>query len=218
MEKIKEPEIYDEERVRNELFKMFGFYVTESSGHNSEYTPWFRKKPEYIEKYCKGTSWNPGEYAFSLKQRLYSDRFDNNIKDWFKKPLDKNKSHEYAADIINARIGDNTPFEFNANVLNNGSVENLPENACVEIPVIAEKDGYKRIFSGNMPAVPATYVSFVAGIENLVFEAFLEKSREKVIQAVSLDPLCGAVLSLEEIRNMCNELFEVNKEYLGDYK
>lgn len=217
-ERIKESEINAEECVRNELFKMFGYYVTESSGHNSEYTPWFRKKTEYIDKYCRSTSWNSGEYAFSLKQRLCAERFDNSIKNWFEKPLDKTKSHEYAADIINARIGDNTPFEFNANVLNKGSVKNLPEDACVEIPVIASKEGYKRMFCGNMPGVPAIYVSYVAGIENLVFEAFLEKSKEKVIQAVSLDPLCAAVLSLEEIRNMCEELFEVNKEYLSDYK
>ena len=69
-----------------------------------------------------------------------------------------------------------------------------------------------------MPEVPAIYVSYVAGIENLVVEAYAEKSKEKVIQAVSLDPLCAAVLSLEEIREMCEELFQVNKDYLGDYK
>ena len=142
----------------------------------------------------------------------------NDINSWMNKPFDKKKSHEYAADIINARIGDNTPFTFNANVINNGSIENLPFDACVEIPVIADENGYTRQFKGKMPEIPAIYVSYIAGIENLVVEAFSEKSKEKVIQAVSLDPLCSAVLSLEEIRNMCEELFEVNKEYLGEYK
>lgn len=217
-EKIKDPEFYEKEKVRNEIFKAFGYYVTESSGHNSEYTPWFRKRPDLIRKFCTGTSWNPGEYAFSLKLRENPKRFDENVKNWMDKPLDKKRSPEYAANIINARIGDHTPFPFNANILNNGSVENLPFDACVEIPVIADEKGYTRTFKGKMPEVPAIYVSYVAGIENLVVEAYAEKSKEKVIQAVSLDPLCAAVLSFEEIREMCEELFQVNKDYLGDYK
>jgi len=217
-EKIELPEFYEKEKVRNEIFKAFGYYVTESSGHNSEYTPWFRKRPDLIRKFCTGTSWNPGEYAFSLKQRQNPNRFDNDIKGWMAKPFSKERSYEYAANIINARIGDHTPFTFNANVLNHGSVENLPYDACVEIPVIADENGYTRMFKGRMPEVPSIYVAYVAGIENLVVEAYAEKSKEKVIQAVSLDPLCSAVLSLEEIRQMCEELFEVNKDYLGDYK
>lgn len=217
-EKIKTQEFYEKDKVRNEIFKTFGYFMTESSGHNSEYTPWFRKRPDLIRKFCTGTSWNPGEYALSLKMRMNPNRFEDNIKNWMAAPIDKNRSAEYAANIINARIGDHTPFPFNANVANNGSVENLPYDACVEIPVIATKDGYTRTFKGRMPEVVAVYVSYVSGIENLVIEAFAEKSKEKVIQAVSLDPLCSAVLSLEEIREMCEELFEVNKDYLGDYK
>lgn len=217
-ERIKEEEIYNAEKVRNEIFKTFGYYVTESSGHNSEYCAWFRKRPDLIEKFCTGTSWNPGEYAFSLKLRSNSERYDNSIKAFLENPVNKEKSNEYAANILNARIGDGTPFPFNANVINNGTIENLPYEACVEIPVVADKQGYIRTFKGRMPSGPATLCSYTANIENLVFEAFLEKSKAKVIQAVALDPLCSAVLSLEEVTNMCGELFEVNKEYLSEYK
>ncbi len=217
-ERIAEKDIYEKEKVRNEIFKTFGYYVTESSGHNSEYCAWFRKRPDLIRKFCTGTSWNPGEYAFSLKIRQDPNRFDTMLKAWLDKPLTKEKSNEYAANILNARIGDGTPFPFNANVINNGTVENLPYDACVEIPVIASRNGYTRTFKGKMPSAPATLVSYTAGIEDLVVEAFNERSRAKVIQAVSMDPLCSAVLSLEEIRQMCDELFEINKDYLSEYK
>ena len=219
-EKIKEEEIYNKEKVRNEIFKAFGYYVTESSGHNSEYHPWFRKRHDLMRRYCSpvGSNWNPGDHAASLNWRSDPNRFDNAIKAWRERPLPKERTKEYAANILNARIGDGTPFPFNANVLNNGSVENLPYDACVEIPVIATKDGYERTFKGKLPTARATLIGHTAGIENLVFEAFCEKSKAKVYQAVSLDPLCSAVLSLEEIKEMCDEIFEKNKDFLGDYQ
>ena len=212
-------EIYNKEKVRNEIYKTFGYYVTESSGHNSEYTPWFRKRPDLIRKYCapEGANWNPGEYAFSLKLRENPNRFDNLVKGFMETPLDKKRGKEYAANIINARIGDGTPFNFNANILNNGSVKNLPFDACVEIPVTATKDGYIRRFDGELPSNVAPLVAYVAGIENLTVEAWEKKSKQLVYQAVSLDPLCSAVLSLQEIREMCDELFAVNKDYLVDF-
>ncbi len=218
-QKISIDEYYNKEKVRNEIFKMFGYYVTESSGHNSEYTAWFRKRPDLILKYCsaEGANWNPGEYAFSLKLRQDPCRFDNLVKEFMEKPLDKKRGREYAANILNARIGDGTPFNFNANVLNHGSIENLPYDACVEIPVTATKDGYTRQFHGTLPTNVAPLVSYVAGIENLAVEAWEKRSKALVYQAVSLDPLCSAVLSLQEIRDMCDELFEVNKDYLGDF-
>ena len=219
-EKIAQPEFYVKEKVRNELFKTFGYYVTESSAHNSEYTPWFRKRPDLIRQYCsgEGANWNPGEHAFSLRVRQDPRRFDNLVQTFMEKPLTKERGREYAANIINARIGDGTPFDFNANILNNGSVENLPYDACVEIPVTATKDGYVRKYQGKLPSSIAPLVAHTANIENLTVEACEKKSKQLVYQAVSLDPLCSAVLSLQEIRDMCDELFAVNKDYLGSFK
>lgn len=218
--RIQDPEYYNKEKVRNEIFKTFGYYVTESSGHNSEYTPWFRKRPDLIRRYCapEGANWNPGEYAFSLKLRQDPKRFDKLVQTFLETPLTKERGKEYAANILNARLGDGTPFEFNANVINRGSVENLPEDACVEIPVIATREGYVRKFRGKLPSNIAPLVAYTAGIENLAVEAWEKKSKALVYQAVSLDPLCSAVLSLEEIRNMCDELFALNKDYLGDFQ
>lgn len=219
-EKINTPEFYNKERVRNEIYKTFGYYVTESSGHNSEYVSWFRKRPDLIRKYCspEGANWNPGEHAFSLKLRQNPHRFDDLVKEFMEKPLEKKRGQEYAANILNSRIGDGTPFDFNANLLNNGSVENLPYDACVEIPVTATRDGYIRKFQGKMPSNVAPLVAYTAFIENLAVEAWEKKSKKLVYQAVSFDPLCSAVLSLQEIRDMCDELFSVNKDYLGDFE
>lgn len=217
---LEDPEYFNKEQVRNEMFLKLGYYVTESSGHNSEYNQWFRKRPDLIEKYCThGTNWNPGEYAFSLNLR--KDRRANpgkQYEEWLKKDFDKKRSHEYAANIFNARIGDGKPFVFNGNVINNGSIPNLPYNACVEVPVVADRMGFKTTIAGPLPEHLAILVNTTARIESLVIEAAMKKSKEMVYQAVYMDPLSSAVCSLEEIKSMCDELFEINKDFLSEYK
>lgn len=217
---LENPEYLNIEQVRNEMFLKLGYYVTESSGHNSEYNQWFRKRPDLIEKYCThGTGDNPGEYAFSLNVR--KERRQNPQKqydDWFTKDFDKKKSVEYAADIFNARIGDGKPFIFNGNVINNGSIPNLPNDACVEVPVVADRMGFKTTIAGPLPDHLAIIVNTTARIESLVIEAAMQKSKDMVYHAVYMDPLSSAVCSLDEIKNMCDELFEINRDFLGDYK
>ena len=84
--------------------------------------------------------------------------------------------------------------------------------------MLAIRDGLKKMYVGNLPDAIAILVNTTARIENLVVEACMERDREKVINAVQMDPLCSAVCSLQEIRDMCEELFEANKEYLGEYR
>lgn len=217
---LENPEYLNKEQVRNEMFLKLGYYVTESSGHNSEYNQWFRKRPDLLEKYCThGTNWNPGLYAFSLNGRR--ERKANPQKqydDWFNKPFDKNKSKEYAADIFNARIGDGKPFIFNGNVINNASIPNLPSDACVEVPVVADRMGFKATIAGPLPEHLAILVNTTARIESLVVESAMKKSKDGIYRAVYMDPLSSAVCSLDEIKNMCDELFEINKDFIGEYK
>ena len=174
---MKNPEYYNKEQVRNEMFLRFGYYVTESSGHNSEYNQWFRKRPDLIEKYCtNSTNWNPGHHAYSLNLRL--DRKKDTQKqydEFLEKEIDTKKSTEYAADIFNARIGDGKPFIFNGNVLNHGSIPNLPYDACVEVPVVADRMGFKTTIAGNLPESIAIMVNTTARIENMVIEAEMKK-------------------------------------------
>ncbi len=217
---MNDPEIYNKEIVRNEMLLKLGYYVTESSGHNSEYNQWFRKRPDLIEKYCThSTNWNPGLYAFSLNLRLERKANPNKqYEEWLDKEPDKNKSDEYAADVFNARFGDGKPFIFNGNVQNRGSIPNLPYDACVEVPVAADRSGIKTTIAGPLPEHLAILVNTTARIENLTIEAAMRKSKEMVYYAVYNDPLASAVCSLEEIKNMCDELFEINRDFLGEYK
>ena len=213
-------EIYDCEQVRNEMFLKLGYYVTESSGHNSEYNQWFRKRPDLIEQYCThSTGWNPGVHAYSLKLR--ETRKADTAKqylDFLEKEIDRKRSKEYVADIFNARFGDGRPFIFNGNVLNHGSIPNLPEDACVEVPVVADRMGFKTTVAGKLPDHLAILVNTTARLESLVIEAAMRKDKEAVYYAVYNDPLSSAVCSLDEIKRMCDEIFEKNVEFLGDYR
>ena len=214
------PEVYNHEIVRNEMYLMLDYYVTESSGHNSEYNAWFRKRPDLIEKFCThGTGWNPGEYAYILKE--YQERehtWKDSIKEWLDDPnVNLERGHEYAAYIFNALFGDCTPFEFNGNVQNFGSVSNLPYNACVEIPVTASKGMLRKSQIGALPMQLALLAGTSAQIEEMTVEAALTGDRKLIQQAISFDPLTSAVLGLQEIKAMVDEMFEQNKAFLPHF-
>ena len=213
-------EVYKEEIVRNEMFLALGYYVTESSGHNSEYNAWFRKRPDLIEKYClPGTGWNPGEYAYILKEyRNREHTWRDEIDKWFKEPLDLARGHEYAAYIFNAIFGDGEMFKFNGNVRNFGLIDNLPEGCCVEVPVLASKRGLEPIHVGKMPPQLALLSGTSAHIEELAVQGSLIGDREMIYQAICYDPLTAAVCSLREIRSMVDEMFEVNKDWLPQFR
>lgn len=213
--------IYNEEHVRNEMFLAFGYYVTESSGHNSEYNWWFRKRPDLIKKYCTtGTGWNPGHYAYILKeyQRREKD-WKKDIKKWFDDgaPMSLERGHEYATYIINAYMG-GEPFEFNGNVANTGLVPNLPENACVEVPVLANKRGLNPMYVGPLPAQCAALNNITIAVEEMAVEAALTGDPTLVYQSICYDPLTAAVLSLAEIRKMVAEMLKKNRDYLPQFK
>ena len=214
--------VYQEEIVRNEMYLNLDYYVTESSGHNSEYVAWFRKRADLIEKYCsnhEGQGWNPGEYAYILNAYLDIDKnWKSSIEEQLAADIDLNRGHEYAAYIFNAIFGDNSIFEFNGNVPNKGSIENLPYDACVEVPVIASKNGLETVRVGKLPDQIALLNNITARCEELAVAGALEGDKRKVFHAILFDPLTSAVLSMEETQNMVNEMFEANKEFLGYFK
>ncbi len=219
-EALKKPEIYDEEQVRNEMFLHLDYYVTESSGHNSEYNAWFRKRPDLIEKYCThGTGWNPGRYGYILDEyRRREATWKDEIIKWLAEPqVDLKPSQEYAASIFNATIGDGALFTFNGNVPNTGLIENLPPGCCVEVPVVASRGGLQAVHTGPLPAHLAPLTATNALCEELAVQASLDGDRRKVFHAICMDPLTSAVLSLEEIRGMVDTLFEKNKEWLPQF-
>jgi alpha-galactosidase len=217
---LSEPKIYNEEQVRNEIYRAFGYYVTESSGHNSEYVPWFRKRDDLIEKYCTtGTGWNPGEYAMILhdyeRQEL---SWKDTLTSWIEKEEPKTESTgEYASNIFNAIFGNHTPFEFNGNVRNFGIVDNLPQGACVEVPCQADVHGIRPFKMDDMPRSLATLCSLSANIEEMAVEGALSGDPRLIYNAICLDPLTAAVLSLDEIRSMTKQMFLKNAEFLPQF-
>ncbi len=216
---MERPEVANAEPVRNELFKAFGYYCTESSGHNSEYVYWFRKRPDLIEKYCThGTGWNPGEYAFILREYLDREHtWEPEYRKWLDKPdKDLSRGSEYASSIFNALFGDHVPYLFNGNLRNVGLVQNLPEGACVEVPTIASRAGIQPIHVGPLPEHIALLVHTLASCEELAVQGFLEGDPLKIFHAICFDPLTASVLSLQEIRDMTNAMFEKNEGYLGN--
>jgi alpha-galactosidase len=214
-------EIYNEEMVRNEMFLNLGYYPTESSGHNSEYNAWFRKRPDLIEKYCNhGTGWNPGVHAYILNE--YTEK-EKTWEDEFKKRLatdeiDLKRGEEYASCIFNAIFGDHYPFQFNGNLLNTGLIDNLPPMACVEVPVLASEAGIKPFHVGPLPDHLAILINTSSRCEELAITGALEGNPEKVFQAILFDPLTASVLSMAEIRDMTRAMLEKNKDYLSYFK
>jgi alpha-galactosidase len=215
------PEIYNEEIVRNEMFLHLDYYVTESSGHNSEYNAWFRKRPDLIEKYCThGTGWNPGKHAYILDEYLRRENeWRDDARSWFdgSAQLKLDRGHEYAAYIVNALVG-GEPFRFNGNVRNTGLITNLPQDACVEVPVFVDKDGLHPVHVGALPPQCAMLTNLSAQIEELAVDGAISGDPRKVYQAILNDPLTAAVLAPNEIRDMVNQMFAKNQAYLPQFK
>jgi alpha-galactosidase len=220
---MKKKSVYIHEKVRNEMFLALGYYVTESSGHNSEYNWWFRKRPDLIEKYCsegEGVGWNPGEYAYIVKHYLGMEKgWQKEIKAWLDNPapLDLKRGHEYAASIINAWLGGET-FQFNGNVPNTNLVTNLPYRCCVEVPVFATRGALQPVVVGDLPPQCQALTGLSVAVEEMAVEAAIKGDPELVFQAVAHDPLSAAVLSLDEIRKMVKAMLKKNQPHLPQFE
>ena len=207
------PDLSKHEPVRNEMFACFGYYVTESSGHSSEYTAWFRKRPDII-KACWPDATGHGAHARMLKGYLRrEDTWRDNTKEDLKKPVDLQRGGEYASGILNAIIGDGAMFQFNGNVRNFGLVDNLPYGCCVEVPVIASRRGLAPMPVGSLPPQCATLTSLNAQCEDMAVQGIVAGNKEMLYHAIYMDPLTSAVLSLAETKSMVDEMFEANREY-----
>ena len=218
---VAKPEIYNEEIVRNEMFNAFGYYVTESSGHNSEYNWWFRKRADLIEKYCThGTGWNPGDYAYAVTGYTKNlSTWKEEANKWYAKdtPISLDRGHEYAAYIANALMGGEI-FSFNGNVPNTGLITNLPPNVCVEVPVYVDRAGFHPVHVGALPPQLVALNHLSVMTEEMTVQAALTGDPTLVYHACCYDPLAASALSLAEIRTMVNEMLLQNQPYLPQFK
>jgi alpha-galactosidase len=209
------------DEYRFEMMKAAGFFMTESPGHLSEYLPYFRKRKDLQDLFGgPGFSGETGAYlTMCLKG---AEQYTANMENWASGketiPFDPGqKSVEYAADIMNAVITD-VPFTFAGNVLNHHFITNLPDDCCVEVPVIADKQGLHGSKVGPLPDMCASLCLSNISFQRLAVKAGLNGDYEASVQACMLDPLTGAVLAPHEIRNLMDEMFEAQMAWLPQFQ
>ncbi|MCG5102388.1 alpha-glucosidase/alpha-galactosidase [Oceanobacillus alkalisoli] len=204
-----------DDMVRFEIMDKFGYYLTESSEHNAEYHPYFIKSqyPELIER-------------FNIPLDEYPRRCVNQIEDWKKmrddivhnQELTHTRTHEYGSYIIEA-METNTPFKFGGNVLNSGQViENLPSNAVVEVPCIADATGIVPTHVGRLPEQLAALDRTNINTQLLTIEAAITGKKEHIYHAAMLDPHTSAELSMDDIISLCDDLIEAHGDWLPEFK
>jgi len=225
-EVMKDPAIFGKEPTRFELMKHFGYFVTESSGHASEYFPYFRKRPDLLEELVsKFTDEKNGWYDFARTGgylRHCLKEVDNYFK-WFDEqlapemPITICRSHEYGAQIIHA-METNRPIRINGNVANNGVITNLPYDACVEVPCLVDSQGIHPCHVGALPEQLAALNRTNLNLQELAAQGHLQRDKSLIYQAVKLDPLTGAVCSLDEIDSMVTEMFEKQRQWLPQFE
>jgi len=206
----------DDNRVRYELFKHFGYFVTESSEHFSEYCPWFIKanQPELIEKFNIPLDEYPRRCIAAIKgwNEMRATMEDEN------KELEIQTSNEYAALIVHSMVTD-TKRKINGNVMNNGSlITNLPKECCVEVPCFIDYNGIQPVAVGDLPLQLASLIQTNINVQGLTVEGLVTGKRDYIYQAAMLDPHTAAELNLDQIKNMVDDLLEAHKGWIPEFK
>lgn len=212
-ERAKDPEVYEQDPVRFEVMAHLGYFVTESSGHFSEYVPYFRKRQDLIGRYIRdGYKGESGFYAKNWPS--WRERSDNWIRQLLsgEKEIPSTRSGEYASYIVEAvELG--RPAVVYGNVRNDGLIDNLPDG-CVEVACLVDKRGVQPTHFGALPEQVAALNRHHMAVHELMVQALLERDRQKAKHALMLDPLTAAVCSLDEIDAMFDEMWGAQRAYL----
>ena len=202
-----------EDMVRYEIMKRFGYYVTESSEHSAEYTPYFIKDkyPELIER-------------FNIPLDEYPRRCIKNIEKWAtqRDELTNNPnlrhelSREYASHIM-AAMETNTPYKIGGNVINTGLITNLPQNACVEVPCLVDGSGVTPCYVGDLPEQCAALNRTNINVQLLTIEAAKTLKKDYIYQAALMDPHLQSELSIDDIVALCDDMIAAHEGWLPEY-
>ena len=200
--------------VRLEIMRRFGYYVTESSEHSSEYTPWFIKDkyPQNIEKY-------------NIPLDEYPRRCVNQIARWGKQreelvtkdTLEHTRTGEYASYIMEAVVT-NKPYKIGGNVLNTGLITNLPRNACVEVPCLVDASGVNPCYIGDLPEQCAALNRTNINVQLLTIEAAVTHKKDYIYQAALMDPHTSSELDMDDTVALCDALIEAHGSWLEKYE
>ncbi|MBM3745575.1 MAG: alpha-galactosidase [Acidobacteria bacterium] len=215
-EVFEKPEYYQNEKVRGEVFRHFGYFMTESTGHLSEYVPWFRKNQKALDLYCDEPSFGGETGAYYTWCKTIAGKYAEQDALSFESTRIEERSVEYCSHILEAVVT-GRPFRFMGNVRNDGYITNLPRGCCVEVPTFADDAGLHPARVGELPPQCAALCMTNINSQILAAEAALESDPERVVQAVALDPLTGAVCTLKEVREMCAEMLEAQRRWLPNF-
>jgi alpha-galactosidase len=224
---IEDPEICGTEPVRIEMMKYFGYFVTESSGHASEYVPYFRKTALMIENELVPLFRNPIEHNWFDYSRTggylrHCQQMARNLAGEFKevlagdKSLPVKRSPEYGVVIIEA-METNQPARVNGNVPNTGVITNLPDGCTVEVPCLVDSTGVRPVVIGELPIQLAALNRTNINVQELTVEAALSGKKDAVYHAVMLDPLTAGVCTLPQIHAMVSELLAAQNQWLPQF-
>ena len=214
---MEKPEYFKNEKVRGEVMRHCGYFMTESTGHLSEYLPWFRSSQAALDRFCDEPDFGGATGAYYKYSAMVAEKFATTDVLSIESGELEPRSNEYCSHIIEA-IETGVPFRFNGNVLNTGLITNLPYDATVEVPMYADKEGLHPFFIGALPAHLAAMNQSNLTVQGLAADAGLMGDPELAFWAVAMDPLTSAVLQLSEIRDMVSEMFEAQAQWLPQFK
>jgi alpha-galactosidase len=217
-ENMEKPEYYVNEKVRGEVMRQSGYFMTESTGHLSEYLPWFRKNQRSLDLYCDMPDFGGETGAYFKYSKFISDKYlSEDVFELESGKLDP-RSAEYCSYLLEA-IETGIPFKFNGNVYNDELfISNLPADSCVEVPMYADSEGLHPLSIGSLPPHLAAMNQSNVTVQSLAAIGAKEADPELVLWAIAMDPLTSAVLDLEQIRSMVTEMFEAQKQWLPQFE
>jgi alpha-galactosidase len=191
--------------------------MTESTGHLSEYVPWFRKSRRALDLYCDEPGFGGASGAYYDWCRAVAEMYAEDDPLRYETTGIGARSVEYCSYIMEA-VATGRPFRFMGNVRNEGYITNLPQGCCVEVPTFADGTGLRPTFVGELPPQCAALCLTNVNVQTLAAEAALEGDPERVVQAAAMDPLTGAVCTLAEVRLMCAEMLEAERRWLPQFE
>lgn len=215
-ERFEQPEYYINEKVRGEVFRQFGYFMTESTGHLSEYLPWFRSSKAALDLYCDEPAFGGESGAYYKYCKYVADKYKNDMQLDINNLTSLTRSVEYCSYIIEA-IETGKTFKFYGNVKNESMIENLPHDCCAEGAIYADKTGLHKTIVGKLPRQCAALNMTNINVQGLVVEAANTGNIDMIVQACALDPLTGAVLTLPQIREMVAEMLSAQAEWLPQF-
>ena len=203
---------YEADAVRFEILKHFGYFVTESPNHMSEYVPYFRKNPDMVKRFLK-RRWDYLEICKQKKGDLEPE-LQRQING--EEKIKIRTSVEYGSHIIHSMVT-GKPTRVNGNVNNSGLITNLPMNCCVEVPCLVDKNGINPCYVGELPPQLAALNRTNINVQSLTVEAALNSNKKAAKHAVMVDPLTSALLTLDEISKLVDEMFDAEKQWLPNF-